>query len=126
MKPKNIKEAYKQIRNLLKKIDKIYANTMWEDWIIGDTNKDVYVQFIPTISALFYDDNGEVVEEKMATFQDLRSLKKSPKGNDWRKQLMGQHKYTCKFCDNKVNEGEEYCSKKCKLRHTIELSKVKK
>jgi len=84
MKPKNLIQAHKQIRKIMKDI----TNYSYTKYIVGDIDKNVYVQFVPVMKAFFYDDSGKLVSEEMDS-HDLRKLKLSPKGNDWRSQLLG-------------------------------------
>lgn len=87
MKPKNLKEAYRQIKKLINNLD--YSHN---ENVIGDINNDTYVQFVPQLHCYFNDKDGEAVEEVLSDSIDLRKLSKSPSGIDWRKQLLGNKK----------------------------------
>jgi len=60
MKPKNLIQAHKQIRKIMKDI----TNYSYTKYIVGDIDKNVYVQFVPVMKAFFYDDQGNLLVRK--------------------------------------------------------------
>ena len=84
MRVKNMMRAKEQIKYLLKRIDVFSINQT----VIGDINKDIYVQFVPVLKAYYYSDDGELIVREINN-RDLRKIGKAPDGSNWKGQLLG-------------------------------------